>query len=73
MEEGFSTDELERIHAPVGLDIGAETPEEIAVSVAAELVMLDRGGQGTPLKDLERVADRFFREEEHDHRPNDAE
>lgn len=63
VEEGFSTDALGRIHAPVGLDIGAETPEEIAVSVAAELVMLDRGGRGTPLKDLERVADRFFRAE----------
>ena len=63
VEEGFDTSALERIHAPVGLDIGAETPEEIAVSVAAELVMLDRGGHGTPLKDLERVADRFFREE----------
>ena len=62
VDEGFSPDVLQRIHAPVGLDIGAETPEEIAVSVAAELVMLDRGGHGTPLKDLERVADRFFRD-----------
>jgi len=60
VEEGFSSADLERIHAPVGLDIGAETPEEIAVAVAAELVMLDRGGQGTPLRQVERVAERFF-------------
>ena len=36
----------------------------IVCGLAAELVMLDRGGRGTPLKELERVADRFFREEE---------
>jgi len=60
VEEGFSLDLIDRIHAPVGLDVGAETPEEIAVSVAAELVMLDRGGTGIPLKDVERVAERFF-------------
>jgi xanthine dehydrogenase accessory factor len=60
VEEGFDSAALERIHAPVGLDIGAETPEEIAVAVAAELVMLDRGGRGTPLRQVERVAERFF-------------
>jgi len=60
VEEGFDSAALERIHAPVGLDIGAETPEEIAVAVAAELVMLDRGGRGTPLREVERVAERFF-------------
>lgn len=60
LEDGFQRAALERIHAPVGLDIGAETPEEIAVSVAAELVMLDRGGTGAPLRSVERVAERFF-------------
>jgi xanthine dehydrogenase accessory factor len=60
VEEGFGRDLIDRIHAPVGLDIGAETPEEIAVAVAAELVMLRRGGTGVPLKDVERVAERFF-------------
>ncbi len=60
VDEGFSMDLIERIHAPVGLDIGAETPEEIAVAVAAELIMLRRGGTGLPLRGVERVAERFF-------------
>ncbi|MBT8487894.1 MAG: XdhC family protein [Gemmatimonadetes bacterium] len=60
IDEGVPDNLIERIHAPVGLDIGAETPEEIAVAVAAELVLLDRGGSGSPLKDVERVAERFF-------------
>ena len=62
LEEGIDRELLASIHAPVGLDIGAETPEEIAVSVAAELVMLDRGGSGSSLRDLERVTKRFFRD-----------
>jgi xanthine dehydrogenase accessory factor len=61
VEEGFSMDLIDRIHAPVGLDVGAETPEEIAVAVAAELVMVRRGGSGLPLKGVERVAERYFR------------
>jgi xanthine dehydrogenase accessory factor len=63
VEEGFGRDLIDRIHAPVGLDIGAETPEEIAVAVAAELVMRRRGGTGVPLKDVERIAERFFKDQ----------
>jgi len=37
-EEGFSSADLARVHAPIGLAIGAETPEEIAVSIAAEMI-----------------------------------
>jgi hypothetical protein len=37
---------LERVYAPVGLDLGARTPEEIAVSVVSELVVLRRVGRG---------------------------
>ena len=64
VEEGFPRSVIQRIHAPVGLDIGAETPEEIAVAVAAELVLLDRGGTGAPLRGVERVAERFFDDDE---------
>ncbi|MBN1320513.1 MAG: XdhC family protein [Thermoleophilia bacterium] len=38
--QGFSGDDLARVHAPIGLSIGAETPEEIAISIAAELIQV---------------------------------
>jgi|GEM_PF-194113 len=60
LDEGISRDRLAWIHAPVGLDLHAETPEEIAVAVAAELVKIRRGGSGASLRDVERVAERFF-------------
>ncbi len=41
--EGLPRDEFARIHAPMGLDIGAISPEEIAVSVAAEMIAVRRG------------------------------
>lgn len=63
LEEGVARSELLRIHAPVGLDLGAETPEEIAVSIAAQWVLHRRGGSGRPLVDTERIADRFFPED----------
>jgi xanthine dehydrogenase accessory factor len=44
-EEGFSDDDFKRVHCPVGLSIGAETPEEIAVSIVAELIAC-RAGTG---------------------------
>jgi len=38
MEEGVSEERLRKVHSPIGLNIGAETPEEIAVSIVAELI-----------------------------------
>ena len=46
-EEGFDAAELEAIRTPIGLDIGAETPEEIAISIMAEVIMLRRGASGS--------------------------
>jgi xanthine dehydrogenase accessory factor len=40
---GFAPDELQRIHAPIGLAIGAKGPAEIAVSILAELIKVARG------------------------------
>ncbi|MGW0628581.1 XdhC family protein [Streptomyces sp. NPDC002758] len=48
-ESGLTGDELARLRSPLGLDLGARTPEEVAVSVAAEIVALRWGGTGAPL------------------------
>src|SRR6185312_16306438 len=42
VKEGVASELFKRVHAPVGLDIGAVTPEEIAVSITAELIALRR-------------------------------
>ena len=49
VEAGLTEGELSRLRSPVGLDLGARTPEEVAVSVAAEIVALRWGGSGAPL------------------------
>jgi xanthine dehydrogenase accessory factor len=48
-EEGFTQKDIDRVYAPIGLDIGAETPEEIAVSIVAELISV-RAGRGIGVK-----------------------
>jgi xanthine dehydrogenase accessory factor len=48
-EAGVSEQELTRIHSPIGLDLGARTPEETAVSIAAEIIQTRWGGSGTSL------------------------
>jgi len=43
LEEGMSREDLRTVHAPIGLDIGAVTPQEIAVSILAELIAVKHG------------------------------
>lgn len=51
--EGLTEAELARLRSPIGLDLGARTPEETAVSIAAELIQLRWGGTGRPLAQTE--------------------
>ncbi|MEV0584804.1 XdhC/CoxI family protein [Nonomuraea sp. NPDC050310] len=52
-EAGMPEAELARLRSPIGLDLGARTPEETAVSIAAELIQLRWGGSGRPLAQTE--------------------
>lgn len=52
-EAGVDEGDLHRLRAPIGLDLGARTPQETAVSVAAELVMVRNAGSGRALKDTD--------------------
>ncbi|MFE0632062.1 XdhC family protein [Streptomyces sp. NPDC058864] len=49
-DAGLGESELARLSSPIGLDIGALTPQETAVSIAAEIIAGRRGGSGTPLR-----------------------
>ena len=48
-EAGLTDAELDRLSSPIGLDLGARTPEETAVSIAAEIIALRWGGDGSRL------------------------
>jgi xanthine dehydrogenase accessory factor len=50
-EEGVSAEKLARVHAPIGLDLGGSTPEEIALAIMSEIVLLRHHGTGKPLSD----------------------
>jgi xanthine dehydrogenase accessory factor len=52
--EGYKAEEFERVFAPMGLEIGALSPEEIAISIVAELVAVRRGAAAATHKKLER-------------------
>lgn len=52
-EAGLTDDELARLHSPIGLDLGARTPEETAISIAAEIVQARWGGSGRHLATTE--------------------
>lgn len=51
---GIDRAKLERVRAPIGLEIGAQTPEEIAVSIIAEIIAVRRGGRGLPMSEIAR-------------------
>ena len=51
--EGLTDAELGRLASPIGLDLGARTPEETAISVAAEIISSREGGRGRPLREGE--------------------
>jgi xanthine dehydrogenase accessory factor len=55
VEDGVDADAVAKVHTPIGLDIGAETPEEIAVSIMAEIIMVRRGGTGSQMRGLKGV------------------
>ncbi len=55
---GFSVDDLRRVNAPIGLDIGGRTPEEIAISIMSEIVAFRLGGSGGSMKLQERLLDK---------------
>jgi len=49
LQEGVARERLAQVHAPIGLDIGALEPEELAVSIMSEVIMARRGGKGSPM------------------------
>ena len=50
-EVGIPDEQLKRVYSPIGLGLGAETPEEIAVSIMAEILMVRGGGTGKSMKE----------------------
>jgi xanthine dehydrogenase accessory factor len=52
IERGLTESELLRLHAPIGLDIGGRTPEESAISIAAEIISLREAATNSPLSSL---------------------
>lgn len=54
-QEGVSREVLERMYAPIGLDIGAQTPEEIAIAIMAEIILVrSGGGTARPISEIAR-------------------
>jgi len=56
-ERALTDDRLRRVHAPIGLELNAETPQEIAISIMAEIIMVRRGGTGQPMKWIGEVVE----------------
>jgi xanthine dehydrogenase accessory factor len=56
LEKGTPVEQLDRVRAPIGLELNAETPEEIALSIMAEVVMLRQGGDGAAMSQRKNAA-----------------
>ena len=52
IENGISIEELDNFYAPTGLDLKAQTPEQIALSILSEMVMLGNKGSGVQMRTL---------------------
>jgi len=55
LKDGISRERLAEVHAPIGLDLGAETPDEIALSIAAEMLMVRKKASGSPLNRMHNL------------------
>jgi xanthine dehydrogenase accessory factor len=62
-EEGVPSEKLGRVRAPIGLDLGGSTPEEIALSIMAEIIKLRHGGSGVAMS--EPLRDRYMQRLKH--------
>jgi len=54
-EEGYDREALGSVSTPIGLDLGGESPEEIAISIVAEILMLRNGASGKRLRGALKV------------------
>ena len=68
-EAGLTDAELSRLASPIGLDLGARTPEETAVSIAAEIIASQWGGGGRPLS---RTGGRIHHDDDHPPSPREV-
>src|SRR5205085_11385130 len=55
LKEGISRERLAQVHAPIGLNLGAETLDEIALSIADAVVMMRKKASGAPLKTMHQL------------------
>ena len=55
LEEGFPKEELAKVYAPVGLDLGGQSPAEVALSIMAEIVAAENHATGKPMRELRGV------------------
>jgi xanthine dehydrogenase accessory factor len=69
-DAGLDDDELARLRSPVGLDLGGASPEEVAISICAEIIALARGGSGLPLRGMKGPL--HHRDGPRDHAPHNT-